>query len=92
MQKEGVSAGVIQNARDRVTSDTQLKERNYFQKIEHPEIGTYEFDGFPAKFSGIGHRMDRSSPLLGQDSKSIISDLLGYKQEDLDRMESEEVF
>ena len=92
LQKEGVSAGVIQNARDRVASDSQLKERNYFQKIEHPEIGTYEFDGFPAKFSGIGHRMDRSSPLLGQDSKSIISDLLGYKQEDLDRMESEEVF
>ena len=36
--------------------------------------------------------MKRSSPIIGQDSKSIISGLLGYKQEDIDRMESEDVF
>ncbi len=92
LQGVSVSAGVVQNAKDRVTSDPQLKERNYFQQIEHPEIGKYDFDGFPAKFSEVGHRMESSSPILGQHSKYVISSLLGYNQEDLDRMESEEVF
>ena len=92
LQTKGVSAGLVQNARDRVDNDIQLQDRNYFQEIEHPEIGTYKFDGFPAKFNEIGHHMKRSSPIIGQDSKSIISGLLGYKQEDIDRMESEDVF
>lgn len=92
LQKEGISAGIVQNAKDRVTDDPQLKSREYFQTIEHPEIGTYEFDGFPAKFSDIGYRMERSSPILGQDSKYVISDLLGYPKKDIDLMESEDVF
>ncbi|MFC1593049.1 CaiB/BaiF CoA transferase family protein [Candidatus Omnitrophota bacterium] len=83
LQKWGVSAGVVQNARDLV-GDPQLKAREFFIGLCHPELGDTISDATPVRLSDTPARYNQSAPVLGQDNDYVYHKLLGLSKEEID--------
>ena len=77
-QARGVPAGVVQTMEDRMERDPQLAERGFYPTAPHPELGDHRFEGFPVRFSGARWRLDRGAPLLGEHTRHVATDILGY--------------
>ena len=92
LQKAGIAAGKVQTSGDKIERDPQLRARGFFSTVAHPEIGVYEYEGFPAHFSAAGAELFRSSPMLGQHNDNVFQDLLGVPDVEYARMSEEAVF
>ncbi|NKB99409.1 MAG: hypothetical protein GKR90_13065 [Pseudomonadales bacterium] len=51
--------------------DPQLVHRNFFQELDHPEIGMAHYDGHVTKFSSTPPILSTAGPVLGQHSEEI---------------------
>jgi benzylsuccinate CoA-transferase BbsF subunit len=87
LQKQGVAAGVVQNARD-LAQDPQLKERGFFVELDHPEMGKTISDASPVRLSDSPPRY-RPAPLLGQDNEYVYGELLGLSQGEMDGLKEQ---
>ena len=81
-QKQGVAAGVVQDASD-LAQDPQLKERGFFIELNHPELGKTISDAVPIRLSDTPARYTRPAPLLGQDNDYVYGELLGMSDGEL---------
>jgi benzylsuccinate CoA-transferase BbsF subunit len=84
LQKRGVAAGVVQDARD-LAKDPQLKERGFFVELDHPELGKTVSDATPIRLSESPPRY-RPAPLLGQDNEYVYGELLGLSRGEMNRL------
>lgn len=76
LQAAGVAAGVVQNAKDMLTADPQMRERGHYRRVVHAEAGKTTYDGPPFKLSGAAIEV-RPAPLLGEHNDQVFKDLLG---------------
>ncbi len=60
--------------------DPHLAERNYFQRVDHPEAGELPYAGPPFRMSETPPQIGRA-PLLGEHNESVLGEL-GYSKED----------
>ncbi|MGD9118003.1 MAG: CoA transferase [Dehalococcoidia bacterium] len=90
IQKQGVAAGVVQDARD-LAKDPQLKERGFFVELDHPELGRTISDANPIRLSETPPVYSQSAPLLGQDNEYVYGELLGLSRGDIDRLKEQGV-
>ena len=91
LQENGVAAGVVQNARDLLESDPQMKERQYFVPMEHPAIGTFGHPNPPFKLLKSKAQM-RTSPCLGEHTIYVCTEFLGMTDDEFIELENEGVF
>jgi formyl-CoA transferase len=68
--------------------DESLRAREMVAAVEHPERGTYYTIGLPFMLSDTTPEY-RSSPLLGEHSKDVLQELLGYDDAQVDRLRTE---
>jgi len=90
LQRCGVAAGVVQDARD-LAQDPQLKERGFFVELDHPEMGKTVSDAAPIRLSATPPRYTRSAPLLDQDNDYVYGELLGMSKAELARLKEQGV-
>lgn len=76
LQKKGIAAGVVQNAKD-LCEDPQLKAREQFWIGEHKEMGKFPFLAQPSRLSKTPARLYRPSPLIGEHNEFVRKELLG---------------
>jgi len=76
LQKVGVAAGVVQNARD-LYNDPHLKERGSFWVAKHSVLGNFSFLAQPAWLSKTPARLYRPAPRLGEHNEYVRRELLG---------------
>ena len=67
---------------DEVTELAQLKQRSYFDQIEHPLAGRRIYPGLPIRFGSHRPRRGRA-PLLGEHTAEILCNELGYFPEEV---------
>jgi benzylsuccinate CoA-transferase BbsF subunit len=79
LQKEGVAAGVVQNAED-ICNDVQLKEREFFWNSDHSELGTFSYLGQPSRLSVTPAKLHRNAPSLGEHNEYICLEILGMSK------------
>ena len=91
LQTAGVRAALVQNAEDLNEFDPQLAARGVFFTLDHPVIGPARFEGSPMLFSGIEQVNWRSGPLLGEDTRYVLADILGKGAEEIDALAAEGV-
>ncbi len=62
-------------------ADPHLAARGMFVEVEHPKAGKYKAINFPFKMSETQPEIKSTAPLLGQDNKYVICDILGKSEE-----------
>jgi crotonobetainyl-CoA:carnitine CoA-transferase CaiB-like acyl-CoA transferase len=82
-QAAGVRALPVQSAEDRVENDPQLRHRDMYQAHDHRLLGTRKVQNAPFKLSQTPAINHLPSPLIGQHTREIVEDLLGYSHEEL---------
>jgi crotonobetainyl-CoA:carnitine CoA-transferase CaiB-like acyl-CoA transferase len=89
LQDAGVPAGRVANSRQ-LLSDPHLTERDFFVELDEYEHGPKQYEGQ----SIPGNYTDKSSwepsRLMGQDSRHILADILGYSDEQCHALASED--
>jgi crotonobetainyl-CoA:carnitine CoA-transferase CaiB-like acyl-CoA transferase len=73
--------GVVQNL-DEVLEDDHLKDREFFEEIEHPSAGKFTYPGAPFKMTQSKWKSGRA-PLMGEHNEEIFCDRLGYSKKQL---------
>lgn len=81
LQAVGVPAGVVNDTRD-LFEDEQLRHRNHFTWLDHPEMGRYATDYTESHLSATPGRLDRPAPLLGQDTEYALREIIGLTAEE----------
>jgi len=90
LQREGVPAGMVQNAADLVR-DPQLRERGFFIETEPPELGKTAADGTPIHLSAGAPEYRRAAPAPGQDNDYVYRELLGMNDTEIEQLHQEGV-
>ena len=49
-----------------------------FAQVEHPAFGTIDVPGIPFKFALTPGAITQAAPLLGEHTRTVLSDWLGY--------------
>ncbi len=69
-----------------ILQSPHLRERGYFQSLDHPAAGRLEYPGFPFRMGATPARNRHAAPLLGQHNSEIYSGLLGLDRQELVRL------
>jgi len=80
LQQAGVAAGIVQSPPD-LLEDPQLRHRNHFQAIEHPELGYYNHEMPAFRLSDTPAKLSMPAPCLGQHNEYIYKEVLGMPEE-----------
>jgi benzylsuccinate CoA-transferase BbsF subunit len=91
LQQAGVAAGVVQNARDLLEHDPQLRHRGHYCLLNHPVTGPTLYMG-PAFALSATPAMLRPAPCLGQHNAYVYGQLLGMSNTDMAQYTREQVF
>jgi crotonobetainyl-CoA:carnitine CoA-transferase CaiB-like acyl-CoA transferase len=85
LQKAGVAAYPALSNKDLAESE-HLHERGFLVALEHPEVGKRIHAGVPWTMSGTPTKVRAPAPLRGADTDSVLRDLLGYSQDEIERL------
>ncbi len=91
LQCRGVHAARINTVRD-LFSDPQIAFRNFWQKQEHPEIGSQNYRVVSYELSQTPGRVRRAAPCLGADNEEVFIDWLGIPREQYEELGEQGVF
>lgn len=86
LQRAGVAAGVVHDARDVLQRDPQLAARGHWVTMNHPEVGPSTYNSAPFRFSDAESSPSAPAPLLGQHTRQICSEMLGLDDAEIDRL------
>ncbi|WLD94395.1 CaiB/BaiF CoA-transferase family protein [Alkalihalobacillus sp. AL-G] len=88
-EQSGVPAGPINNFAQ-VVDDPHYNARGMIQELSHPIIGNMKTIGIPSKFSKTPGTLKSASPILGQHSEEVLTNLQ-YSKEKIEQLMSEGV-
>lgn len=80
LQGVGVTAGVVQTGQD-LLQNPSLRERGFFQTLNHPEMGKCTYVSSPFKLSAGACQM-KPAPLLGEHTEYICTKILGMSDDE----------
>ena len=83
LQSKGIPAGVVQNSRDVLDRDPHLREREYYEYIEHPETGRSAHDGAPFRLSKTAGSLRTPAPCLGEHNEYVCKEILGMGDDEI---------
>ena len=83
LQAHGVPAGVVQTGEEILERDPQLQHRNFYQRLDHPALGTYRAPQASFRLSDAPCQLQRAR-LLGEDTYEILSQVLNYKEKEIE--------
>jgi crotonobetainyl-CoA:carnitine CoA-transferase CaiB-like acyl-CoA transferase len=66
--------------------DPHLRQRGFLVTKEHPEVGQRIHLGVPYSINGRPLEVNRPAPLLGADTDAVLTELLGLKPDQIERL------
>ena len=90
LQKEGVPAGIVQNAAG-VANDSQLRSRGFFQELEHPDLEKSFSDANPIRLSDNTAQYRQAAPTSGQDNDYVYKKLLNLSEEEIKKLKQDNI-
>jgi crotonobetainyl-CoA:carnitine CoA-transferase CaiB-like acyl-CoA transferase len=88
LQSAGVPAGAVLN-QEMIFDDPQLRHRGHFVLARHPVFGDFEAELFGARMSETPVTVQRPSPLVGQHNEYVLREILGYSEDNFNRLVAE---
>jgi benzylsuccinate CoA-transferase BbsF subunit len=91
LQGAGVACGVVKTGQD-IHEDPQLRHRNNFQMLNHPEIGLHSYDTQSFQLSETPASLERPGPCLSEHTELICKEFLGMTDDEFIALFNEGVF
>lgn len=83
LQAAGIPAAVVQDAEDVCERDQHLKQRRYYQYLDHPETGISLYDGPIVKLHDTPGSLIAPAPLFGEHTYAVATEILDYTSEEV---------
>lgn len=83
----GIPTGPVNTVED-IFADPQVEARGILMTVEDPDVGDIQFARTPPHLSSAPTLPARAAPGLGQHTRPILQDLLGYAPGEVDRLAS----
>jgi crotonobetainyl-CoA:carnitine CoA-transferase CaiB-like acyl-CoA transferase len=77
LQAVGVATGVVQTGEDLVDHDLQLRHRQHYVVLDHPEIGDHISESPPFRLSKTPSKPQRPAPCFGEHTEYVCRQILG---------------
>jgi crotonobetainyl-CoA:carnitine CoA-transferase CaiB-like acyl-CoA transferase len=90
LEAAGIPCGPI-NTLDKVFAGPQVAAREMLVTMEHPTIGDLPLVGSPLSFNGTPVEYKLPPPLLGQHTREILREILGYSEEEIESLKANDV-
>lgn len=90
LQRAGVPAGPVMDGRD-LLADPHFKARGYFEAVEHDGatgLGRQRYVSRGWKMSGNDVRIRKPAPMLGEDNRYVLSQVLGLSGSEINELEA----
>lgn len=71
---------------EEVNTDENLRQRGMFQQVHHAKYGDIDIPGLPFKFSAAEGSIRLPAPGLGEHSRLILEQWLGYSAEEVEKL------
>jgi crotonobetainyl-CoA:carnitine CoA-transferase CaiB-like acyl-CoA transferase len=85
LQASGIPVHVSASSRD-FCADPQLAHRGHLVRVPHQLHGITTVEGPRYLLSATPGQVTRSAPVFGQDNKYVLTELIGYTQEEYEKM------
>ncbi len=72
-----------------VVKDPQLLAREMIVELPHPVVGSYKMMGNPIKGSIVPQQRLEPTPLLGEHTRQVLSEILHYSEERIESLQSQ---
>ncbi|MFC1974120.1 CaiB/BaiF CoA transferase family protein [Chloroflexota bacterium] len=82
LQDAGVPAGIVETGEDLVNHDPQLKHRQHFVVLDHPEMGPHLAEKPPFSLSKASSGPQRPAPCFGEHTEYVCHEILGMRDEE----------
>jgi crotonobetainyl-CoA:carnitine CoA-transferase CaiB-like acyl-CoA transferase len=89
-KNEGFASGTVQNVKEVVESE-HVKAREMLATVEQPQLGELKIPGCPIKFSETPAEVKTPAPLTGEHTEDILCNMLGYTQEEYQRLKDNKI-
>jgi crotonobetainyl-CoA:carnitine CoA-transferase CaiB-like acyl-CoA transferase len=86
----GLPIGPVQNAQE-IFDDPQVAARKLMIEVQDPILGSVKLVGPVAKLSGGTEPLTGPAPLLGEHNSEVLTELLGYTNEEVGRLKADGV-
>ena len=90
LNERGVPTGPVNTVED-IFADPQVRARGILMTVRDPDVGDIQFARTPPHLSSAPTLPTNAAPALGQHTRPILQDLLGYAPEEVDRLVAEGV-
>lgn len=82
LEQAGIPCGPVNNIAQ-AAGDPQIAARDMIIDVRHPEAGKFRVVNTPFKFSRTPYKVDKASPELGEQTRDVLSQLLGMTHEEI---------
>lgn len=90
LQQLGVPAHQV-NTTATSYDDPQLNHREHFLEVPHAAMGTTWVEGSKFRFSRTPARIERGSPTMGEHSWEVLTEVLGYREDQVVELAAAEI-
>ncbi len=90
LQKANVGAMPVLSAPE-IFNDPHLRQRNFIQEVDHPQIGKRLIFGPPWHIRGEIPYVAKRGPLIGEHNDYVFCELLGLSRDEVSRLKEEKV-
>lgn len=90
LQAASIPAAVVRSPAE-VLACPHLSGRDWFRSLVHADVGEHLHNGAPWRFAGVPPRRECASPRLGEHSREILAERLGLSDEEISRLERDNV-
>ncbi len=90
LEKESVPCARVNNL-EQAIHDEQAQHRNMLVDVPHPEGGSAKIPGNPIKLSTVENEEFLAPPLLGEHTKEILGNWLGFSDDELSALDKQQI-
>jgi benzylsuccinate CoA-transferase BbsF subunit len=86
LQAAGVPCGPVNDFDELLHHDPQLRHRQVWTEVEHPELGTALFEDWGFRLSQVSVRPRSRAPLLGEHNDRVLQEILGMSEDEVNEL------
>ena len=90
LQSHKIPSGMVQSQSD-MWEDPHLDHLDFFQWLEHTEIGPMPYDGLQFQLSETPGKLTRAQAMVGEDNKEILTEILSMRSSEVQTLLNEGV-